>query len=322
MNKNILVTGIGGNVAQGILRNIAQDFIDIYIVGTNTNYLSAGNYLCDIVYELPFAWDNAYIPKMVEICQRHSIDLIIPSTDFEVYYLGIAQKYLPTIAACKPDVAGIFLNKYKTWEEFSQYQIPFANTCLPSEYHNKFNECIVKPSEGRGSRGIQINPPDASQFSNDYIVQELIRGKEITTAFYVTKSNELLGQITLARSLHDGATNSCEVVFDYDQQINSILKKIIDKFEIRGSVNLQSIVTSDMQIIPFEVNCRISGTNSIRANFGFHDVRYTIQEYLYNLEPEKPTIIKGSAQRILMDIIYPNTSLNEIENKSTKHFIF
>jgi carbamoyl-phosphate synthase large subunit len=57
--------------------------------------------------------------------------------------------------------------------------------------------------------------------------------------------------------------------------------------------------------VPFEVNCRISGTNSVRSNFGFEDVKYTLEESLYGRRPSAVNITEGVAARILMDVIYP-----------------
>src|SRR6478609_3466753 len=109
----------------------------------------------------------------------------------------------------------------------------------------------------------------------------------------------------------------------YDEAIKGIVEKMINHFEIRGSANLQMIVTADHQIVPFEVNCRISGTNSIRSNFGFEDVKYTIQEYLYNQTPDQPQIIPGAATRILMDVIYPGaTSFDKLNDNHSSHFIY
>ena len=99
-------------------------------------------------------------------------------------------------------------------------------------------------------------------------------------------------------------------------------RKIIKNFKIKGSCNIQSIVDKKGKITPFEGNCRISGTNSIRSQFGFEDVKYTIEEYLFNKKPKKPIIKKGAAVRILMDVIYPGIGLNKIKNKSTKHYMF
>ncbi|MDP2385478.1 MAG: ATP-grasp domain-containing protein [Bacteroidota bacterium] len=309
--KRILVTGIGGNVGQGILRNIISLNLPIDLFGCNVIKFSPGNYFCKEVFETPFAYEENYIPVIREIVLSQKIDLLIPSTDYEVYYLSKFKAEIPcAIAVSGPVASEIYLDKYKTFLHHKKNNIPFAESVLPSEYKGQFGDVILKPKEGRGSRGLFINPDNINEFPDDkYMVQPLLKGKEITTAFYVNKQHKLHGLITMERSLENGTTSACNVSFDYDGRIVPILNQIIASTDVEGSANLQSIVTDAGIIVPFEVNCRISGTNSIRSNFGFKDVWYTLQENLYQSEPDKPEIITGSAVRILMDIIYKeNTS--------------
>lgn len=322
--KKVLVTGIGGNVGQGIIRNIRSLQMPIKIVGCNVLAFTAGNHLCDRFYKVPFAYDEAYINSILAIVDAEKVDLIIPSTDYEVYYLAKFKNRFPCpIAVSDVETAEIYLDKYKSYVHHLKNNIPFASAFLPSEYNRQFSEIIVKPREGRGSRGLFINPENFSSFSDDYMVQELFKGKEITTAFYVDRNNQLHGFINLERSLENGATSECRVDKSYDGKLEQILNKIILNSKIRGSANLQSIATGDGEIIPFEINCRISGTNSIRSNFGFEDVKYTIQEYLLDTVPSKPNIINGVAVRIMMDVIYPEQEKNTaILDNSVKHFLF
>ena len=263
MSRRILVTGIGGIVGQGILRNIISLKENLILIGTDTEPVSAGNHLCDQVYEVPFSICNDYITKMKEICVKEQIDLIIPSTDYETYYLSLKKDELPTLACAGTYVSELFLNKYKTWEFFHKHKIPFARTALPSQYKENFGDIIVKPVEGRGSRDLHINPDNYKSFSDDYIIQELYKGKEVTTAFYITKNLKLAEELTA---------------------------KINKHLDLRSSYNIQSIVTKNRDIIPFEVNGRVSGTNSIRSQFGFEDVRYIVEEYIFNRKLKKPNI--------------------------------
>lgn len=322
MRKVILVTGVGGNVAQGVIRNILSCKYDVKIVGTNTESVSGGNHLCDVVYKVPFSTQPAYIPAIKKICEKEKVDLIIPTTDYETYHLALAGNKLPKIACSNAKIAFIFLNKYKTWQEFRKYSIPFAETRLPSQYKNEFKEIVVKPVEGRGSRDVYIKPTDVTKFKDDFIIQKYYKGKEITTAFYVTKERQLLGQITFERVLYSGYTSQCQVSFAYDRKIERIIKMIIHRFDIKGSCNIQAIIDEKGMIVPFEINARISGTNSIRGQFGFEDVKYTIQEYLLNETPKKPVIKKGAAVRFLADVIYPDIDLKDIKNKFTKYYIY
>ena len=96
----------------------------------------------------------------------------------------------------------------------------------------------------------------------------------------------------------------------------------MSRLEIRGSCNIQSIVTSVGRVVPFEVNGRISGTNSIRSQFGFKDVQYTAEEYLFNQEPEAVHLKNGSAVRVLMDVIYPDVGMEFIHNNENVHYLF
>ncbi|MEI3788306.1 MULTISPECIES: ATP-grasp domain-containing protein [Chryseobacterium] len=324
-NKTVLVTGIGGNVGQGILRNIIKTQFPIRLVGCNVIDFSAGNHLCDAFYKVPYAMADNYIDIINFIIEKEKIDLIIPSTDYEVYYLALHKDKLKAQAVVSEvSTSKKYLDKYLSYEHHKENNLPFAEAYLPKDYiQGTFIDYIVKPREGRGSRGLHINPKDLSGFDETYMVQKLIQGKEITTAFYVNKNNELHGFINLERTLENGATSECTVNRSFDTELEIILKELVDKNDFVGSANLQSIVDEQGNIIPFEVNCRISGTNSIRSNFGFEDVKYTLEEHLYNILPSKTNIIEGVAVRILMDVIYPNQSnIDDLKDNSSPHYIF
>ena len=308
--RSVLVTGIGGNVAQGVIRNIKAEFPEIRVVGCNIAEFSSGNHLCDAFYKVPYAYDAEYLPAIQNIVASENIDLVIPTTDYEIFHLSEYSAGINTvIVASDVTSSGIYLDKYLTFLHHQKNNIPFALSCLPSQYEGEFDNFILKPRKGRGSRGLHFNPPDISMFSDEeYMVQQMHKGMEITTAFYVNKENRLHGHITLIRELENGATGRCRVTQEFDSVLLTVINGMIANGNIKGSANIQSIVADNGTIWPFEVNCRISGTNSIRSNFGFKDVKYTIQEYLYNTLPDQPLISRGIAVRVLMDVIYPDVN--------------
>ena len=322
--KRILVTGIGGNVGQGILRNIRNSFSEILIIGVDVAEFTSGNYLCDQTYQVPYSYDKNYISTIQNIVDKEGIDLVIPSTDYEVYYLSLNKLAINAIiVASDSTVAKLYLDKYETFKYHSENNIPFAKSWLPKDYDFSEKEIIAKPREGRGSRGILINPDKPKELPEGYMIQPLIKGKEITTAVYVTKENILHSIFTMERELSNGTTSKSKVVFDYDDKLKLIINKMISLGGLKGSFNLQSIVSDTGDIVPFEVNCRISGTNSIRHNLGFQDVKYAIQEYLFNQKPDIAKPVKGIATRILLDVIYPNVSNeNELNNQSSEHILY
>jgi len=322
--KVILVTGIGGNVGQGVLRNIKSIDLNIVVIGTDVASFTAGNHLCDFTYKVPYSYAENYISTIQNIVKKQKVDLIIPTTDYEIYYLALHHADLKAkVAASNHNTAKIYLDKYLTFQHHKSLNIPFSESWLPSEFKNEISDIIVKPREGRGSRGIQINPEDPKSFSDDYMIQPLHKGIEITTAFYVKKDGSLHGLFTMQRELSNGATSKSQTTKLYDNELRKIIEKMVEAKGLFGSINLQSIVTDKGDIIPFEVNCRISGTNSIRHNLGFQDVKYMIQEYLLDEEPDEVKTIDGIAVRLLYDIIYPNAvNENDLNNNKSQHIIY
>ena len=216
----------------------------------------------------------------------------------------------------------LYLDKYFTFLHHKANDISFAYSYLPSEYQGQFEQCIAKPREGRGSRGLIFNPSSWTSLDDkEFMIQEYHAGKEITVAFYVLKDGRLHGFITLDRELENGTTQKCHVFDDHNEEIEVLLRNLIKHTKIRGSANVQAILDNNGQIHIFEVNCRISGTNSIRHCFGFQDIKYVLQEYLYFEEPDLPKIKAGTAVRILMDVIYEDSS-NTNFTINSKHRIY
>jgi carbamoyl-phosphate synthase large subunit len=318
----VLVTGIGGNVGQGVLRVLRNLTQPPRIVGTNTVRVSGGNHLCDRVHQTPWAWDDDYVPALARVCADEGVRLIIPTTDPEAARLAAAVDELPPVAVSPLETCEVFVDKLITARRFEASGIPFARSVLPSEFAGQFESTLVKPRLGRGSRDLHVDPPAPASFGDDFVVQELLRGDELTTAFYVTRDGSLHGMITMRRALRDGATVACTVTSQHDDAIGDVVRGMCRAFTIRGSCNVQTIALAGGDVIPFEVNCRISGTNSIRHHFGFRDVVYTIDEYLWDRHPEPVAIVPGSAVRLLMDVIYPGRTCAEVEDAGTQHLVF
>jgi carbamoyl-phosphate synthase large subunit len=317
-----MVTGIGGVVGQGILRNLRSLDHEIAVHGTDVRQVTAGNHLCDTVHALPYAFDPGYVDAVVALVGALDVDLIIPSTDYEAFFLARdASRIGTTIAASPPEVSAICLDKYRTYQAFSSCGIPFAQSSLPSAYDGRFPRVIVKPREGRGSRGIHVDPVQPAAFDDSHVVQRYLEGPELTTTFYVTRTGVLHGLITFERELEAGSTSRCEVTREHDAAIHALVERMLGHFPFRGSCNLQCRVTTN-GVIPFEVNCRISGTNSIRSQLGFPDVAYTVEEYLFDRAPARPLVRDGCAIRVTHDVVYPGLRLEDVRDRHDRFWIF
>lgn len=316
---SILVTGIGGMVAQGVLRRLRASNRDLRLFGTNTTRLSTGNYLCETVAEVPPAIDPRYPDAIRRFCTEQEIALIIPCTDAEVAVLSQHRNELPSVAAASATTASICFDKWKTFEALSSAKISFAASILPSAYDGRLPRTIVKPRKGAGSRSIYIDPPNPAEFSDDYVVQELIEGVEITIALYRCRSGKIVGPLTMRRELKGGATNICEATHQYDEKVNPLVAAIADALDLRGSCNIQAIVDASGRVTPFEINCRISGTHAMRVCFGFDDVEFLLSEWLDNVEPSPPRITPGVVFRVTREVFFPGATMLDVIDAKTFH---
>ena len=322
--KTILVTGIGGNVGQGIIKNIRSLDYQFRIVGTNTLSMSSGNYLVDEFYQVPYSFDESnFLSSIRHIVEKEKVDLIIPSTDYEMFVLSNAVFENVTIATSGKKASSIYLDKYDSFLNHQLFDIPFAKSTLPSSYKGEYVNAIAKPRKGRGSRGLIFDfKNDVKLDDDEYLIQEMHKGREITIAVYVSYlTNKLHGFIAMERELANGATSYCKVVTEFDDEIRQMITKIVSSIDVKGSFNIQCIFSDSLnQLVPFEINCRISGTNSIRSSFGFNDASYIIDELLFLKPLNNIEIIQGSAYRALSDVIYLSHDLKGNNNDNFKLF--
>ena len=317
---NILVTGIGGNVGQGIIKNIRRTRPSSFIVGVNIEQFTAINHMCNVVEKVPYATNDEYKHVIKNLVECHGIDLIFPGTEHEALALSAIESLSGKVVVSPTKTLELFFDKWNTARWAAKLQIPFADSCVASDLKkaNNWNELIAKPRCGRGSRGVVVNPNDLSGFTDDYLFQECLRGIEITSAFYITADKKLLGPITFSRELENGYTSECEVTRDFDEQLVAIMESVLKGVDgqIIGPFNVQAIVTKEGAVVPFEFNCRYSGTNSIRSHFGFTDVDWAIEEHYFDLVPRCVGLSQGRAIRILSDVIYFDESVNKSINSN------
>ena len=83
--KTVLVTGAGGPLGVNFCRSLQASGEALRIVGTDANRWHLPLSLCDQTYLIPFARSReAYQQALLEIAERESVDVIIPTHPVEV----------------------------------------------------------------------------------------------------------------------------------------------------------------------------------------------------------------------------------------------
>src|SRR5215469_10670396 len=97
MNAKVLVTAVGGIVAQGIIKslklaNFSDGLVKYKIVAADMSAHAPGLYRCHDGFLLPSANSPDYIENTVKIAREEDIDAIYVGSDVELLVIGKSKK--------------------------------------------------------------------------------------------------------------------------------------------------------------------------------------------------------------------------------------
>lgn len=312
---NILVTCAGSGVGQSALDslNLVNKH---YVIGCDAKKdVYAFNY-CNKFYEVPSIYSTDYTEKIIEICKKEKIDVVIPGHDGELLIfakkINLFDKNNIKVIVSKPDIIEISRDKYRWFKYFSDKGCSIVNTKKISDFVNQpdmdFFPAIVKPSGGSASQGISIikNISELSEhnFNADYIIQpylfpekvdqnydtikravdnkKLIQLSEISIQIIYNTDSTIKSIFISKNILKNGVPMFVEPIeidsFKYSDEILKFAKTLSDE-KVIGPVNLQGRVTENGFVF-FEMNMRFTGITGTRAKLGWNEVEYLVSNFL------------------------------------------
>jgi len=247
---------------------------------------------------VPFSNDDKYIPTLLKIIKKYSIDIFIPAVDSEISLISNSKIFLELQSNVKVFVGNIEQveccdDKYLTYQFLRKYNFSTPLTIVPEtkkEVDNFLSKItfpiLSKPRRGKGSIGIEIIETKEDAYcwvGNDKVVlQEYLNGDEYTTGIYLGDDLEVKGICTLKRELKGGTTFKAERIIDKELELE--LEKIAKKLKIKY-LNIQSRLVNN-KLVPFEFNGRFSGTTGIISRV-FNAPEMYIKEIFLNQNIER-----------------------------------
>jgi carbamoyl-phosphate synthase large subunit len=317
--KNILVSGASGIVGYGILRSLKKSRKKLRLIGTTIYDDSVAQAFCDIFEQAPPTNDAGYIDWLLNIINKHDIDLVIPGIEADMYkwaeHAAELEKSGVIVLLNNKDLISLCKDKWVFYERLNKLNTPYIiETTLASNFDylaNKFGlPFLLKPRCGFGSKGIvTIDNSDVfSKYKEDIgsqlMVQPIVgsENEEFTTSAFCDGKGSFYASMTLKRKLSkDGFTEKAEVVEIDD--INEALSTLCEYFKPIGPTNFQ-FRKHDGVLKLLEINPRISSATSIRTAFGYNESKMAIEFYLENKKPKQPLIRKGRVVRYTEDFIF------------------
>jgi carbamoyl-phosphate synthase large subunit len=279
---NVLVTGAGGGVGQGVIKALRMiDQLEIRVVAADMSAWAAGLYAGDVACLVPRASSPEYIDSIIELCRRERIDYYLPGTDVELAVCAdnaarVRAECGTKVVIAPPELVRIADDKKKTATFLQEHGLSFPKTLLRDEWRPGALSLplVVKPRIGCRSIGVEVVDTEEDLARalrrDDVVLQELLGGDEgeftCTVVFHDAKPSDV---VVLQRWLRDGDTY--RVVPIRDETIERYVLAVATALGAEGSCNFQLRLHDGAPVL-FEINARFSGTTPLCAELGFNPV--------------------------------------------------
>lgn len=289
----ILVTGIAGDIGNGIGRILRESQPVLKLIGCDVHNQHMGQFIFDAFEEVPKVSDNGYIDRLSYIAKKYKVDAIVPASESEMRFFfdqGIFDKLgnIPLIMANVKSLE-VGFDKFKTAEFLAQNQFPYPWTIEVGKGIPRELPCILKSRFGAGGAEVRLVSENQlishyERIFPNYIWQEIVGSVdgEYTCGVYRSCDGEIRSIIFLRR-LGSGITTYGVVVNNLE--IEKLCLQIAESLNLIGSINIQLRLTPRGPVV-FEINPRFSSTVVFRHKLGFQDLLWSINERLFGELPK------------------------------------
>jgi carbamoyl-phosphate synthase large subunit len=318
MNKIILVTGIGGDIGQSVLKCLKDLKRGFKIIGCDKDCYAAGKLSCDKFFIAPGAGTGAkYMDFIRELVENEGVEYILPVSEPEIEVYNANRGYFETkdikLFIHSPFIIETFLDKYVTAQFLKNNGLLCPRTYLLNDFNDQMSfPVLLKMRKGCGAKG-QVIIEDAEELSfykrrlEGAIVQEIVGSNDEEYTVGVFSNGEDVYTIAFKRYLGYGSlTKIAQLV--YDDRIRDSAEKIARACKLEGSFNIQFRKTRE-GYVPLEINPRFSSTVYIRHCFGFQDVAWWIDLKEGRRTAFVPRYKEGVAVRSINEAFFDMVSL-------------
>jgi len=319
----IAITAAGSGIGQPVIDSVRDSTLQARLVGLEASPWGRGAYECDSAYLFPLASDPTYKERMMELCERVGIDVLISGSDPELIPIAEMASDLAArgTAAIVGSPASIRLcrDKLALSQHMIERGIPFVRTWSLEEARSQAADLpyplIVKERSGSGSVGAQVlsGPQDwervhcagawiaqpyllsASWYQEQRGVQPYlerlqrtgrpVQQDEISSQVLVSPQGELVSRFISINRLKDGVPMQVDPVDDGQvwPDVHRLVNALIEE-GLRGPCNIQGRWTPEGMLF-FEVNPRFTGITHVRALMGYNEVEAAVRMFALGESP-------------------------------------
>jgi carbamoyl-phosphate synthase large subunit len=323
----VIITGIGGNIGQGILKSLRSGKRRYEIIGLDMEPLSAGFAFTDRHYVVPRTEESGFNKALTEILAQEIPEAIFVCSPTELDYFSSKRDDIKIQWGCTtlvnpPEVVRIGSDKLLTTNFLKSHNLPWLPTALAENrddvelvIRETGFPVIIKPRKGFSSHNVFLidsfeKLKAFSELIPDLIVQKYIPGDvEYTAGTISDVRGRVRASIILRRHLIQGTTYRTELV--QEEILTTQVIRIVESLKAIGPCNLQFRAERGKALV-FEINPRFSGTSGIRYLYGFNDPELVFELLHLGLEIAQPALQEAVVLRYWNEVVLPNASFSTL----------
>ncbi|MEK7124183.1 MAG: ATP-grasp domain-containing protein [Patescibacteria group bacterium] len=331
---HVLISAVGGDIGQGILKSLRASKLPLKIIGCDMNPDSAGIFLCDKGYLVTAARSDPqkYIKDIVKICKQEHIEIVFCAQPYELKVLSRFKKKIKLktgayVAVQDQEIFNLSMDKLKIYNFMKSKLIRSPETYadqkgfeILAKKHGYPLLVKARLSFGFGFHDFKLvnNREEFKkiwQSSKGLIVQEYIENQdneEYTVGVFLDKYSKVLGSIAMLRKLRFGLT--FHAVADDYTAVRKAAEKAAQSIGAVGPCNVQLRIDKKGNPCVIEINARISSTTAFRTHFGFNEAKACIEYFLQNKIP-KFSYKKGVAMKAWTEAYTTLSKYNLLKKK-------
>lgn len=235
-------------------------------IAVDPNPLAPARYAASIAASAPPIADPAYVPALVDLCERHRVGFVLPLTDLDIEVLARAreQGLLPALVPSSK-VARATFDKYRAHLMLTELGLPSPPTLLPHEDLGSLRyPVMVKPRRGSGARSIHLAANiDQARFFIDYVkeptmVQSAMHGPELSIDCLGDLDGRCLNAIPRTMIESRGGESIKGTVLA-DRDLIQLGREVMEALGVRGPATIQVFRDAQLGLRITDVNTRFGG---------------------------------------------------------------
>lgn len=237
---SVLITGTGGGgVGRQILKALKLAKYPYRIIAADALPVSLGFYDSDSHYQIPPASEKNYLKKVLEICEKENIKVLIPGSEPELKKISENRKVfkqnniIPFINDTR--IIKLCMDKWETYKFLKENNLGTPISYLIEKQDQltqvKNFPVVIKPARGSGgsiNAFIAQNKEELYFFATFILKQNLVpivqeyvgtTDEEYTVGVLTTFKGKLIGSIAVKRQILSGLSNKVKIKNRYKNKI-------------------------------------------------------------------------------------------------------